>query len=205
MKKNSLIILLLIISLFAFNARANALTKDEMCADASYACFCLKSDSSKCTLQKTAPSGHNYAMDNKDKCGCNAGSPQNYTPYSQTSQASAKSMDLCQNAGVVKSAQIVGWMLLILRIVAPILLIIFAMIDLGKAVISSDDKAINQAVTTLIKRALAAAIIFFIPTIIALVFNLVGNAGEAKNKYKCLSTCLNKPGSCSIPTNKLFK
>lgn len=68
--------------------------------------------------------------------------------------------------------QIVGYIVLILKIGIPIILIVLGMVDLGKAVISSDDKAISKAVGTLTKRFIAAVIIFFVPSIVSAVFKM---------------------------------
>lgn len=59
----------------------------------------------------------------------------------------------------------------------PILLILFGSIDLGKAVMSQDDKEIKGATGKLIKRAIAAAAVFFIPFIVNLVMTLISTAG----------------------------
>lgn len=67
----------------------------------------------------------------------------------------------------------------IFQIGIPILLILFGSIDLGKAVISSDDKAIKESTSKLIKRCVAAIAIFFVVTIVTLITNLVAdNAGK---------------------------
>lgn len=58
----------------------------------------------------------------------------------------------------------------------PIALILMGSIDLGKAVLSSDDKEIKQATSKLIKRAIAAVAIFFIVVIVNLVMGLVGES-----------------------------
>lgn len=76
--------------------------------------------------------------------------------------------------------RIVGYMVLILKIVIPVILIVLGMVDLGKAVISSDDKAISKAVGILSKRFIAAVIIFFVPSIVSAVFKMV--TGTAINK-----------------------
>lgn len=59
----------------------------------------------------------------------------------------------------------------------PIALILMGSIDLGKAVLSSDDKEIKQATSKLIKRAIAAVAIFFIVVIVNLVMGLVSESG----------------------------
>lgn len=78
----------------------------------------------------------------------------------------------------------------IFQIAIPIMLIIWGSIDLGKAVMSSDDKEIKGATGKLIKRAVAAVVIFFIPFIVNLLMTLVANnsegaAGDALNFAKC--------------------
>lgn len=63
----------------------------------------------------------------------------------------------------------------IIQIGIPILLIIMGSIDLGKAVMSSDDKEIKGATSKLIKRVIMAVAIFFVVTIVTLVMNLFSN------------------------------
>jgi len=78
----------------------------------------------------------------------------------------------------------------IIQIGIPILLIIFGSIDLGKAVMSSDDKEIKGATGKLIKRAIAAVVIFFIPFIVNLIMGLISTANDEnvtgeKKWYDC--------------------
>ena len=65
----------------------------------------------------------------------------------------------------------------IIQIGIPILLIIMGSIDLGKAVLSSDDKEIKGATGKLIKRAIAAVAVFFVTTIVVLLFGLFASSG----------------------------
>ena len=74
-------------------------------------------------------------------------------------------------AGIWK---IFGYIVLVFKIVIPLLLIVFGMVDLGKAVVSSDDKAISKAVSSLIKRFIAAVVLFFVPTLVNALFNVIG-------------------------------
>ena len=64
----------------------------------------------------------------------------------------------------------------IIQFLIPIGLIIMGSIDLGKAVLSSDDKEIKQATSKLIKRAIAAVAIFFIVLLVELVMGLVSDS-----------------------------
>ena len=66
----------------------------------------------------------------------------------------------------------------IVQIAIPILLIILGTVDLGKAVISSDEKEVKKAQGTLIKRCIYAAAIFFMTTLVTIVMNLVATAKD---------------------------
>ena len=66
----------------------------------------------------------------------------------------------------------------IIQIGIPIILIIMGSIDLGKAVMSSDDKEIKGATSKLIKRAIAAVSVFFVTTIVSLLMNLFASSGS---------------------------
>jgi len=81
----------------------------------------------------------------------------------------------------------------IIQLLIPIGLIIMGCIDLGKAVLSSDDKEIKQATSKLIKRAIAAVAVFFLVFIVKLVMNLVAESGENTGGNSWLD-CWNNSG-----------
>ena len=91
--------------------------------------------------------------------------------------------------------QLVGKILLVFKIVIPLLLIIFGMIDLGQAVIGSKEDDIKKATNKLLKRAIAAVIIFFIPTIVGAIMGLISSfKNDSKNTgYDTCRLCLTKP------------
>lgn len=90
--------------------------------------------------------------------------------------------------------QIVGYGLLILKIVVPIILIIFGTIDFAKATISSDDKMIKDAAVTFAKRIIAGVAIFFVPTIIDVAFTFVAGFTESMQEdYQNCIDCLTSP------------
>lgn len=78
----------------------------------------------------------------------------------------------------------------------PILLIIMGSIDLGKAVMASDDKEIKGATTKLIKRAIAAVAVFFIPMLVDLLMNMVSDSGSktSSGSQKSFIDCWNDDG-----------
>lgn len=84
--------------------------------------------------------------------------------------------DVC--GGLLPIVRVLVGFIKILMILIPIGLIIFGTIDLGKAVISSDEKEVKSAQSRLIKRFIYAALIFFIPVIVGAVMTLVASGGE---------------------------
>ena len=90
--------------------------------------------------------------------------------------------------------QVVGIVMLIFKIVIPILLIIWGMLDLGKAVIAAKDDEIKKSVKSLAMRAVAAVVVFFIPTIVGLVMGLISDfKNTAKDDWKVCRICITDP------------
>jgi len=75
----------------------------------------------------------------------------------------------------------------IIQIGIPILLILMGTIDLGKAVLSNDDKEIKGSTTKLIKRAIAALAVFFISTLVTVIMGWIGltDVGEQGGWATC--------------------
>ena len=89
--------------------------------------------------------------------------------------------------------QFVGYVLYVFKIAIPLLLIIFGMMDLGKAVVANDDKAIKSATTSLVKRAIAGVVIFFLPFLVSFIFSIVNGFSEVKTTYDTCKACVTSP------------
>ena len=85
----------------------------------------------------------------------------------------------------------------LIKIAVPILLVIFGMVDLGKAVMSNDEKEMKSAQTRLIKRILYAVLIFFIIAIVQWIFGVLDNNGNSTKTASCFNCFIN--GNCSSP------
>lgn len=85
-------------------------------------------------------------------------------------------------------AHIIGLAVTVIQIIVPILLIIWGMLDLGKAVMAQKEDEIKKGQQTFIKRIVAAAIVFFIVTIVQLVMGLV--AGD-EGIWTCVDAIIN--------------
>lgn len=66
----------------------------------------------------------------------------------------------------------------IVQLGIPILLIVLGTFDLGKAVISSEEKEVKAAQSRLLKRFLYAALVFFVATIVSVLMSIVSQGGE---------------------------
>lgn len=74
----------------------------------------------------------------------------------------------------------------IMLIVIPVLVVIFALIDLGKAVIAGKQDEIKSATGMLIKRILICAIVFLVATLVSFVLGIV-KTGNTADAISCLN------------------
>ncbi len=102
--------------------------------------------------------------------------------------------DACQ--GLRPLVTLVKGVLGIIQFAIPILLILLGTIDLGKAVISSDDKEVKASQSRLIKRCIYAVAIFFVATLVSLIMRLVANGvaddtSQVKSNTSSWAECWN--------------
>ena len=78
----------------------------------------------------------------------------------------------------------------------PIILIVLGTIDLGKAVISSDEKQVKEAQGKLVKRLIYAVLVFFIVFIVNFVFSMVAQftEGDVTDGMNSWQECWNAAG-----------
>lgn len=82
-------------------------------------------------------------------------------------------LDNCEGLGAVVS--VVKFILKIIQWVVPIILIVLGTIDLVKAVVAGKDDDIKKHQQTLIKRIIAAVIVFLIPMLVSILMGWIGN------------------------------
>ena len=81
---------------------------------------------------------------------------------------------------------IVSTIVTLIKIAVPILLIIFGMLDLGKAVVAAKEDEIKKGQQTFIKRAIAAIIVFFVIQIVQIIVRFVsGNNQSIAGCFNC--------------------
>ncbi len=86
--------------------------------------------------------------------------------------------------------KLVGKVFFIFKIVIPLLIILFGMIDLGKAVVAAKDDEIKKSVKSLAMRAVAGVVIFFIPTLVGFIFGIVDEFDEVTSDYDICAKCV---------------
>jgi len=106
--------------------------------------------------------------------------------------------NFCDQEGVLKAFKVVGYLLFIIKILVPLLLIIFGAIDFGQAVIASDETAIQKAARMLVIRLAAGVIIFFIPTVINTAMGLVSSWQKVDSAFGKCTECLFEPSDCPV-------
>lgn len=85
-----------------------------------------------------------------------------------------------------KIAQTVHVVVLVIQIAVPIILVVFGMIDLAKAVIASKEDEIKKSQMTFIKRLIAGALVFFVFAIVKMVISFVAtNSTDMLNCVNC--------------------
>ena len=70
-----------------------------------------------------------------------------------------------------------------IKIIAPVLLLVFTTIDFAKAVFSDNKDGINKALNNFLKRAIATLVVFFAPDIIELIISFI----NSRNMDACLN------------------
>lgn len=155
------------------------------CMDFTRACDC---DKSYCTGGSKSANEHFSCIWNEEYNYCNVDSLQ---------------FVACGDARDIpyQLPEITSFLFNLLKIAVPIILVIVSMITLVKAVVSSNDDATKKAQKTLVRRIIAAAIVFFVMSIVQLVISVVADVSDTESITKCMDCFLTN--DCS--TSKYYK
>ena len=97
---------------------------------------------------------------------------------------------ICSRPALDPVWNVIGFIVKAIWIGIPILLIIFGMLDLGKAVMAQKEDEIKKGQKVLISRCIAAAIVFFVVAIVQLVVGIIAPEGK-DNIINCIDTIVN--------------
>ena len=100
--------------------------------------------------------------------------------------------------------QLLGIWITIIKVVIPIVLIVLGMLDIGKAVTAGKDDEIKKQAMSFLRRAIAAIIVFFVPTIVGMIMQMVNTTtGENTCGYGlCIGAATGLKANCSATAKK---
>ena len=81
--------------------------------------------------------------------------------------------------------------IVVIKIAVPIILVIFGMLDLAKGVVAGKEDEIKKGQQVFIKRLIAAALVFFVITIVQLVMGLISS--EDNSFWNCADHLIEVP------------
>jgi len=85
-------------------------------------------------------------------------------------------MSLCTDPDVLSVLKYVNTLITVAKILIPLVIIVLASIDFSKIVIGGSPETLNVGLKKLIYRIISAVIVFFVPTIVSIVFGLVDDS-----------------------------
>ena len=83
---------------------------------------------------------------------------------------------MCENSGVLSVVLLLKDVINFISIIVPIILILMVSVDVFKMV-GGDTNVYNQKIKGTIKKAIAAVLVFFVPTFVNLLLSLLGSDG----------------------------
>ena len=91
----------------------------------------------------------------------------------------------------------IGNIVLVVKIAIPIILIGLGMMDLFRAVTSAKDDELKKSLRGFAMRCVAGVAIFFLPTIVSVVFSMVSSWADLKGEFNACQKCILNVRSCN--------
>ncbi len=102
----------------------------------------------------------------------------------------------CSNENFLKPFRLLGRVFSVIKILIPVIILTFGVVDFFKAVIASKDDEIKKATKSLLMRIIAGVIIFFLPAIVHFIFRLIDDWQNYETDYSKCSLCITEPNKC---------
>ncbi len=94
--------------------------------------------------------------------------------------------------------RITSYAIAILKTVTPVILIIMSMVQIIKAIASQNEDEMKKAKSALVKKLIAATLIFFVTTIVQFVIKKAADGSEFASVNNCLSCFINNDCNGSL-------
>ena len=105
--------------------------------------------------------------------------------------------NICEFKETLQLLKLLGIVLNLVKIIIPLLLIFMCIKDVTKAIISGKSEDLTGSIPMFAKRFVAAALIFFVPTLVTYAIDEFATFDD--KAFKECTTCLFEPDDCEIP------
>lgn len=109
---------------------------------------------------------------------------------------------VCEESGILKAFNILGYLVTIIKVLVPVILIITGIKSLFKAMIDDDSSNIKKSANLFITKFIVGAFIFFIPALFNALFSVVSGYDQTKVKFTDCAICLTNTKSCKMKISK---
>jgi len=103
--------------------------------------------------------------------------------------------NICAEESVQRVLKLVGYIVIIIKVLVPLILIVMGTIDLFKATVGKDSKDLTKNLKTLMMRVALGVFIFFIPNLVNWTFDMFNENLGGDTANACV-TCVLDPGNC---------
>lgn len=104
---------------------------------------------------------------------------------------------MCSMPQFRKPMKFLGSIVWLFKILVPIIIIGFGILDFYKAVTGSKEDALKKAFQSIMVRVIAGVFVFLLPGLIQFVLNMINEWSEYQNDWCCCTECLLNP-SCNV-------
>lgn len=91
---------------------------------------------------------------------------------------------------------VLGYVLTLVKVAIPIIIIVYGIMDLAKAVVASKEDEIKTGAKRLLWRAVAGVAIFFVPNIVIWLFGTINDYSAGAGQFETCKNCLLTPWDC---------
>lgn len=132
-------------------------------------------------------SGNSGSNDSGNNSAGTPGTENNTPSIDETNGTYTGSLvGVCANPGILRVIYFCLIIIDIIKVIIPIALIIFGLIDFSKSVVISDEKVQKKTVNLFVKRIISAVLVFAVPWIVEVVMVSLGNLTEKVNFTDCI-------------------
>ena len=106
--------------------------------------------------------------------------------------------DICNTLEPIMT--IIGYVIFGIKVIVPVILVLFGMFDLTRAIMEKDESNIKKAQSLLIKRIIYGVAVYLVVTIVSLIMNLI--VSDDSSWKSCVECAFDVTGNdCSVMNN----